>query len=152
MRAGLATLQVVEDEKLGERSTALGETLRSELKKRLARFEMVKEVRGLGLFNAIEFQAPKSLGLKLLFAGFRQAHPGLFGQMVVKTLFEQEKILSQMAGNNFMAIKSLPALVITEVQLSRYVSALENVCERMVQEKASFWAQGLRIATNALGS
>ena len=149
MRAGLATLQVVEQEKLGERSTVLGEKLRSELKTRLARFEMVKEIRGLGLFNAIEFQPPKSLGLKFLYAGFSKAHPGLFGQMVVKTLFEQEKILSQMAGNNFMAIKSLPPLMITEAQIMQYATALERICELVVNEKTAFWTQGLRIAANA---
>jgi ornithine--oxo-acid transaminase len=152
MRAGLATLQIAEQEKLGERSTVLGETLRRELQKRLARFEMVKEIRGVGLFNAIEFQTPRSLGLKLLFGGFSKAHPGLFGQMVVKTLFEQEKILSQMAGNNFLAIKSLPPLVITEAQILKYASSLERVCELVVNEKTTFWAQGLKIATKAFGA
>lgn len=149
MRAGLATLQVVEQERLGERSTVLGEKLRNELQKRLARFEMVKEIRGVGLFNAIEFQAPKSLGLRLLHAGFSKAHPGLFGQMVVKTLFEQEKILSQMAGNNFMVIKSLPPLVVTEEQIIKYASALERVCDLIVGERNTFWTQGLKIAAKA---
>ncbi|MFO1513730.1 MAG: aspartate aminotransferase family protein [Verrucomicrobiota bacterium] len=101
MRAGLATLQVAEREKLGERSTVLGEILRRELQKRLGRFEMVKEIRGVGLFNAIEFQAPKSLGLKLLYAGFNKAHPGLFGQMVVKTMFEQEKFCRKWPASQF---------------------------------------------------
>jgi ornithine--oxo-acid transaminase len=150
MRAGLATLQVVEREKLGERSTTMGEKLRNELKKRLARFEMVREIRGVGLFNAIEFQAPKSLGMKLLYAGFNKAHPGLFGQMLIKTLFEQEKILSQMAGNNFMVIKSLPPLVISEEQLLKYACAMERVCQLVVDEKTVFWTQGLKIAAKAL--
>lgn len=149
MRAGLATLRVVEQENLGERSTVLGEKLRDELKKRLARFEMVKEIRGVGLFNAIEFQAPKSLGLKLLYGAFSKAHPGLFGQMMVKTLFAQEKILSQMAGNNFLAIKSLPPLVITEAHIIQYASALERVCDLVVNEKTAFWTQGLKIAAKA---
>ncbi len=149
MRAGLATLRVAEQEQLGQRSTELGEILRRELQKRLGRFEMVKEVRGLGLFNAIEFQSPKSLGLKLLFAAFTRAHPGLFGQMLVRILFQQERILSQMAGNNFMAIKSLPPLVVTESQVLTYASALENTCDMVVNEKTAFWAQGLKIASRA---
>jgi ornithine--oxo-acid transaminase len=151
MRAGLATLKVAEVEKLGERSATLGAKLRSELQQRLARFEMVKEVRGLGLFNAIEFQPPRSLGLKLLFGGFSKAHSGLFGQMIVKTLFEREKILSQMAGNNFMAIKSLPPLILTESQLTKYVTAIERVCEMVENEKTAFWTQGLKIAAKAFG-
>ena len=149
MRAGLATLHVAAQEDLGERSTRLGEKLRGQLKERLSHFEMIREIRGFGLFNAIEFQPPKSLGLKLLYAGFSKAHPGLFSQMVVKTLFEREKILSQMAGNNYLVIKSLPPLVITEEQIARYASALERVCEMVVHEKAAFWAQGLKIAAKA---
>jgi ornithine--oxo-acid transaminase len=150
MRAGLATLQVVAQEKLGERSTKLGELLRAELQKRLARFEMIREIRGVGLFNAIEFQAPKSLGLKLMYAGFSKAHPGLFGQMLVKTLFEKEKILSQMAGNNYLVIKSLPPLVITEAQIIQYAASLERVCSLVEDEKTAFWTQGLKIAAKAL--
>jgi ornithine--oxo-acid transaminase len=149
MRAGLATLQVADQEKLGRKSTTLGQKLREELTSRLSRFEMVKEVRGVGLFNAIEFQAPRSLGLKLLFAGFSKAHPGLFGQMVVKCLFEHERVLTQMAGNNYMVIKSLPPLVITEAQVSRFASAMERICDAMVNDKAAFWSQGLKIAAKA---
>lgn len=148
MRAGLATLEVSAKERLGERSISLGKLLREELTKRLSYFEVIKEIRGVGLFNAIEFQAPKSIGLKLLHHSFSKAHPGLFGQMVVKNLFEKEKILSQMAGNNFMAIKSLPPLVITEEQIAQYVSAFERVCQRVV--RPSFWTQGLAIAAKAL--
>ena len=123
--------------------------LRLELTKRLSGFEIVKEVRGVGLFNAIKFQPPKSLALKLLYAGFSRAHPGLFGQMVVKTLFEQEKILSQMAGNNFLAIKSLPPLVISEAQITQYAAALERICDLVVHDKTAFWSQGLKIAAKA---
>jgi ornithine--oxo-acid transaminase len=151
MRAGLATLQICEQEKLGDRSTTLGESLRTELTSRLSRFEMVKEIRGLGLFNAIEFQTPKSLGLKLLHAGFHAAHPGLFGQMIVKTLFERGRVLSQMAGNNFMAIKSLPPLIITTEQITRYAAAIEEVCHLIENEKTTFWSQGLKIAAKAFG-
>jgi len=149
MRAGLATLQVAEQEDLGERSTRLGEMLRAELQRRLSRFEMVREIRGVGLFNGIVFQPPKSMSLRLLYAGFSKAHPGLFGQMVIKALFEQGKILSQMAGNNYLVIKSLPPLVLSEAQLLQYASALERVCEMVVNDKAAFWSQGLKIASKA---
>jgi ornithine--oxo-acid transaminase len=150
MRSGLGTLRVCEQEKLGERSTALGEQLRTELRQRLARFEMIKEIRGVGLFNAIEFQSPKSIGLKMLYSGFSMAHPGLFGQMIVKTLFEREKVLCQMAGNNFLAIKSLPPLVISEEQIIKYAASLERICDLMVNEKAAFWTHGLKIAAKVL--
>jgi 4-aminobutyrate aminotransferase-like enzyme len=47
MRAGLATLDVLENEDLGARSLYLGETFRARLRSSLAGFEMVKEVRGM---------------------------------------------------------------------------------------------------------
>ncbi len=55
MRAGLATLDVLEDEQLGQRAALLGERLRGALKERLSSFEMFSEVRGLGVLNDIEF-------------------------------------------------------------------------------------------------
>lgn len=152
MRAALATLDVMEQDDLAGRSQQMGELLRSELRKRLRGFEMIKEIRGLGLFNGIEFQAPHSLGLKILFSGFSKAHPGLFGQMVIKTLFEQGQVLSQMAGNDYMTIKSLPPLIISEQQVLKYAAAFEQVCYMLTHEKTKFWAQGLSIAGKVLKS
>lgn len=152
MRAGLATLDVVESENLGERATNSGEFLRQELTKRLSKYEIIDEVRGLGLMNAVVFKAPKSLGLRALFAGFQAAHPGLFGQMIVRSLFTDHKILSQMAGNNYMAIKILPPLIVSKEQLIKYADAMENVCETIVNDKAKFWTKGLSIASAAFAA
>src|ERR1700688_2221162 len=44
MRAGLASLDVLESEHLGQRAMELGEAFRAKLRKELAPFEMVKEV------------------------------------------------------------------------------------------------------------
>ena len=150
MRAGLATLDVMENEKLGENSVAMGERLRKVLFEKLNRFEILKEIRGVGLFNAIEFQSPKSFGLKLLFSTFAKAHPGLFGQMIVKTLFEEEKVMCQMAGNNYMSIKAIPSLTVSENQIDSYAAAMEHVCEMITSEKTKFWTQGIKIATKSL--
>src|SRR4029079_1726977 len=46
MRAGLATLDVLEQESLGNRSEAMGEELRARLTQTLAPYEMVRTVRG----------------------------------------------------------------------------------------------------------
>ena len=58
MRAGLATLEVLERENLGRRSIDAGEYLQVRLSETLGSYEMVKEVRGLGLLMGIEFQPP----------------------------------------------------------------------------------------------
>ncbi len=90
------------DENLTARAERLGTELRAELSARLHRFEMVSEVRGLGLLNGIVMQAPTSLRLRVPFQTFRAIHPGMFGQVIVKRLFERHNILSQICGNNFM--------------------------------------------------
>jgi 4-aminobutyrate aminotransferase/4-aminobutyrate aminotransferase/(S)-3-amino-2-methylpropionate transaminase len=51
----LAVLDVVEEEKLCERSTALGERMRSRLDGLKARHSAIAEVRGLGAMTAVEF-------------------------------------------------------------------------------------------------
>lgn len=53
MRAGLATLEVLEGENLGQRSREMGTLLRQRLSEELRGFEMVKEVRGEGLLLSI---------------------------------------------------------------------------------------------------
>jgi ornithine--oxo-acid transaminase len=80
MRAALATLDVLENEELGRRSTEAGNYLRTRLTEALCDFEMVKEVRGMGLLMGIEFQAPKQLRLRIPCEAFGTVHAGMFGQ------------------------------------------------------------------------
>jgi ornithine--oxo-acid transaminase len=80
MRAALATLEVLEREELGQRSIGAGNYLRERLNEALADFEMVKEVRGMGLLMGIEFQAPKQLRLRIPCEAFGAVHAGMFGQ------------------------------------------------------------------------
>ena len=76
MAAGLATLAVLDDEKLVERAADLGERLIAGLRRRLSGFEFVKEVRGKGLMIAVEFGPPKSLKLRAAYAHAGQGEQG----------------------------------------------------------------------------
>jgi ornithine--oxo-acid transaminase len=100
MRAGLATMEVLGEERLGERAAAMGERLRAMLRERLGGYEMVREVRGVGMLTGIEFTAPTRLRLKIPFEAFARIHPAMFGQILVMHLFRQG-ILAQICGNNF---------------------------------------------------
>src|SRR5258706_6001938 len=53
MRAGLASLDVLESQQLGPRAKELGARFRAQLRNEFAPFEMVKEVRGIGLLSGI---------------------------------------------------------------------------------------------------
>jgi ornithine--oxo-acid transaminase len=150
MRAGLASLSVLEDERLGARSEQLGALLRSVLTERLQRFEMFEEVRGLGLLNALVFRRPRSLARRALFDAFGKVHAGMFGQMVVRELYLREGILTQMCGNNFLALKVAPPLTTTEAQIERFVDAAERTLER-IHSGPSFWTGSLAMARRAVG-
>jgi ornithine--oxo-acid transaminase len=149
MRAGLATLDVLERENLGERALVMGEGLRERLRERLAGYEMVREIRGMGMMSGIEFQAPQRLGLRAPFEAFRMIHAGMLGQMIVMRLYRDHGILTQMCGNNFMVLKVAPPLVVTEEQADRFVSAIGDVVELMHQ-KPSFWTEALSLAKRAI--
>ena len=61
MRAGLATLEVLEREQLGKRATSMGMRVAAPLDvTNFPRYEMVKAVRGIGLLLGIEFDPPRS--------------------------------------------------------------------------------------------
>lgn len=151
MRAGLATLQALEEEGLGARALELGEYLRRRLRDVLIGYEMVKEVRGLGLLTGIEFQTPAHLRLRLPFEAFMRIHPGMFGQVAVMRLFRDKNILTQMCGNNFMVLKAAPPLIVTETQIDTYVAAVRDIVDLM-HRSPSFWTEALGLARRAIGS
>jgi len=144
MRAGLATLDVLESEGLGARAISVGQFLRERLQTALAGYAMVKEVRGLGLFCGVEFQAPRSLTLRASFEAFMRIHPGMFGQMLVMQLF-REGILTQICGNDFLVLKVAPPLVLQEAQVDEFVGKLAKVVES-IHTSSSFWSEALGLA------
>jgi ornithine--oxo-acid transaminase len=145
MRAGLATLDVLESERLGGRALALGEYLRRQLQDRLAGYEMVKEVRGQGLFCGVEFQAPRKWALRASYEAFKRIHPGMFGQMLVMNLFREKGVLTQICGNNFQVLKVAPPLVVTDVQVDEFVNKLAEVVES-IHASSTFWSEALGLA------
>ncbi|MCU1232130.1 MAG: aminotransferase, partial [Candidatus Solibacter sp.] len=150
MRAGLATLDVLEHESLGERSSTLGARLRLQLAEALAPYEMVGAVRGLGMLNGIQFTAPKQLRLRVAFESFQRIHPAMFGQVLVMRLFRDKGILTQICGNNFMVLKVAPPLVVTEAQLDEFVESVRDVVHQ-IHHSGVFWTDALGLARRAVG-
>jgi ornithine--oxo-acid transaminase len=149
MRAGIATLEVLEREGLAKRAARLGAQLQDRLRDQLGGYEMVKEVRGMGLLNGIEFTAPQSLGRRAMFETFGKLHPALFGQALVMRLFREHNILTQICGNHFLVLKAAPPLIVSEEQLERFVRAIRETVEQ-AHSSASFWTEPLGIARRAL--
>ena len=145
MRAGIATLDVIRDEDLTTRSHQMGDYVREQLRQALAGYEMIKDVRGAGLLNGIEFTVPQSIKLRLAFETFRHIHAGMFGQMVVMRMFREKNILTQMCGNNFMVLKVAPPLTITEGQGDTFVRSIREVVE-VIHTSTSFWSDAVGLA------
>jgi ornithine--oxo-acid transaminase len=149
MRAGLATLDVLEDEGLGARAREMGDYLRERLRAEIGHFPMVSEVRGMGLLCGIEFRPPKDIAVRAMFEAFRTIHPGMFGQVIVMRLFRDWDILTQMCGNNFMVLKVAPPLVVTRQQIDHFVTAIGSVVELM-HAPGAFWSEALGLARRAV--
>jgi ornithine--oxo-acid transaminase len=148
MRAGLATLDVLESDGLGARAISVGQYSRERLQAALAGYEMVKEVRGVGLFCGVEFQAPRTFALRASFETFMRIHPGMFGQMLVMQLF-REGILTQICGNNFLVLKVAPPLMVLEWQVDEFVRKLGNIVES-IHASTTFWSEALGLARRVL--
>lgn len=151
MRAALATLEVLENEELGRRSFEAGNYLQARLSEALSDFEMVKEVRGVGLLMGIEFRAPSRLRLRIPYQAFSAVHPAMFGQIVVMRLFRDFGFLTQICGNNFMVLKVAPPLVVTDEQIDAFVRAARDVVE-LAHSPGAFWSEALGLARRAFRS
>jgi len=149
MRAGLATLDVLERGQLGKRARSIGMELQKRLSDELSQFEMVKAVRGVGLLIGIEFNAPARLSLRASFEAFSKIHPAMFGQIMVMRLFRDHGILTQICGNDFMVLKVAPPLMVSEGQVDQFVSAIRGVVE-LAHSSSGFWSEGLGLARRAV--
>jgi hypothetical protein len=74
-----------------ERACSVGAYLRERLHDALSGYEMVEQVRGMGMLNGIVFRAPRKLTLRVPFETFLKIHPAMFGQLAVMRLFGDEK-------------------------------------------------------------
>jgi ornithine--oxo-acid transaminase len=125
--AGLSTLEVIEREGLVERAAKMGSLLLELTAPFAERFEIVREVRGLGLIWAIELGPPSGRAARRLWDAIERRQPGLFAQTITVPLFRDHRILTQVAGHHMNIIKALPPLVITEAELRWFAGALEEV-------------------------
>ena len=114
MAAGLATLDVIEREKLVENAAAKRRAAAEVPARAGGRHDFVREARGLGLMLALELGEPKSLKLRAFWAMLETMSKGLTCQLVTIPLFKDHGMLVQVAGHGSRAIKLLPTLTLSD--------------------------------------
>jgi ornithine--oxo-acid transaminase len=150
MAAGLATLYVLKEENLIEKSGDIGNDMIASINAMSKRYEFLKEVRGKGMMIAIEFHSPQSLKLKAAWAMLETANKGLFCQMITIPLFKEHRILTQVAGHGMNVVKLLPPLVLNQKDRDHIVSSFEKVIADTHQIPGSIWDLGKNLASHAL--
>src|ERR1700740_3707627 len=150
MAAGIATLEVIESEKLVEQAAKRGAELRLALTRMVPGYELLKEVRGKGLMIGVEFGPPKSLRLKASWNVLETANKGLFCQLITVPLFKDHKILTQVAGHGLHTIKLLPPLMITEDDCSWIEKSFDEVIAGSHKVPGAIWSLGKTLVDNAV--
>jgi len=100
--AALATLDVIDDERLAERAHRLGERMLTGLRERAAAHPSVAEIRGRGLMIAIEMADPDTL----------TPRPDLAKRLLGEALSRNLILLS--CGTHGQAVRIIPPLVTTD--------------------------------------
>jgi acetylornithine/succinyldiaminopimelate/putrescine aminotransferase len=150
MACGLATLQVIDDENLVERARETGAKLVARLEQLKERHSLIKQVRGMGLMIAIEFHEPSELAARMGWKLLHRVERELFAQMLVTSLFQQHRILTQIAGHAMDVIKIIPPLIIGDEEIERFVKALDSVLQDCRSFPGPIWNLGANFIKHSL--
>src|ERR1700761_1347486 len=150
MAAGLATLAVIDDEGLVENAERRGAELMRGLEGLAAKYDLIKDVRGKGLIVGIEFGRPSGLKAKAGWAMLQKARVGLFAQMVVVTLFQRHRILTQVSGDHMEVIKLIPPLMIGDAEVKLFLDGLTDVLEDASKGSGLMWDFGRTLIKQAV--
>ncbi len=126
MAAGLATVRLIERDGLVENAARMGTKLRDGLVELQRRHHLIGDVRGRGLMQAIELQAPPGRVAKVNWRLIHLASEGLAPQLVVIPLHRDHRIITMASGMNDV-IKLLPPLNVSAEQVDTFLDALDTV-------------------------
>jgi acetylornithine/succinyldiaminopimelate/putrescine aminotransferase len=149
MAAGLATLRVIERDRLVEHAATIGAVLRDGLAELQQRYEMIKEIRASGLMIGIELGAPSSRMARFNWRLIHMASEGLFPQLIVIPLHRDHGVITMAAGKNDV-IKLLPPLTLSESEARSFLGALDTVLAECHSSSSKNFAVVRDIATTTL--
>ena len=150
MAAGLATLEVIEQERLVENAARVGGQILAGLEPLVAHYELLSDVRGRGMMIGLEFAQPRSLSLKASWKMLEAANKGLFCQMITVPLFMRHRILSQVAGHGMHIVKFIPPLSLSDDDRRWIIDAVTDVVADAHRMPGSLWNFGTTLARQAI--
>jgi ornithine--oxo-acid transaminase len=150
MVAGLATLQVFDDDHIVQHAAAMGDVWKSKLGQLAARHEFISDIRGEGQMIGIEFGRPVSAGPRRRWRLVEATRTAMFSQTLVVPLYHRYGILTQVAADNINVIKLLPPLIADVAEIDLFTNALDEILTDA--ERSSGWLVefGLTMAKGVL--
>lgn len=112
--AALASLSVMKEEKLLDNTKAMGEYALSQLNKLKEKYDVVKDVRGVGLMLGIELQNAET------------KEPDGDAVMTVLNSCLEKGVLYYLCGNSGEVIRMLPPLTVTKEQIDQGIEWLDE--------------------------
>jgi putrescine aminotransferase len=130
--AGLATLEVILDERLAERAASSGAYLMERLRQVQARCPIIRDVRGRGLMIGIEL-APATRYLPTLAMNgmLNELSRKYFSSLIIAALYSEYRVFTAFTLNNPNVLRVQPPLCVREDELNYFVDSLENTLRRL---------------------
>ncbi len=119
-KAALAVLDILIEDKLLEKSVQLGKTLRTRFDEMKEKYEIIGDVRGLGSMLALELVKDRET----------KEPAALESKQLVQRCFEKGLVILS-CGNHGNVIRTLMPFVITDEQLDKGLSILEESIAEM---------------------
>lgn len=127
----MATIDVIQEERLLENAVARGEQMRGHLERLQQRFPVhIAEIRGLGLMNALEFHG------QVQRPGGARSQAGIAKELTKACL---KRGLVLLKCSTFESVRFIPPLIITEQQMEDGMAIIKEAVEeviRMYEQKA----------------
>ena len=151
MAAALASLYVIEQDKLVENAAVMGEYAMTRLREIGKTCPFVADVRGKGLMFGIDFARPKeNFRLKMGWDMLHKMNFGVFGQMIIIPLLLKHRVLTQVAGYHTEVIKFLPPMTVTRSDMDWFLGAMEQTLADTSKFPGPAWETVFGLAKRAM--
>lgn len=139
MVAGLASLKYMDEHNIIENAQQRGDQIGNALLEMKERYEFISDIRWRGLMIGIEFDVPDSMTLKAAWALAHKLDKSLFPQAITMPLLQDHHVLTQVAGHQIDVIKLIPPLILSEKQVTEFITAFDAVMKQLHKFPGPVW-------------